>query len=90
MGGAMIIKAVLLVNYVKVFTWSPSKCPFILAPYWLRGLLTLLDRISNEVRVYIPEDSGRFVRTMCRLMLVKSEMHHWNNHNHIDLKFIVY
>ena len=32
MGGAMMIEAVLLVNYVKVFTWSPSKCPFILAP----------------------------------------------------------
>ena len=35
MGGAMIIKAVLLVNYVMVFTWSSSKCPFILASYYL-------------------------------------------------------
>ena len=31
MGGAMMIEAVLLVNYVMVFTWNSSKCPSILA-----------------------------------------------------------
>ena len=34
MGGAMIIKAVLLVNYVMVFTWSSSRCLFILASHF--------------------------------------------------------